>query len=253
VKTKILVGDDCYSKDYNRIFIVSDIHNHYKSYCVLRDRLGFTENDLIIVDGDIVDRGGNAPDPLGICSEIRFSENRTYDVIMLRGNHEQWLAEAIIKYCDTGIKKYHYNSLNILASKLTKEELRGYADWMLALPLGLEMEVSGFRRKFKIAHASTKDFSSAEESLMGSYNFYLECLEDRKFTNIVGHTITSMVRYYFEEFAKEGEKENTDIFRVGKKMWCIDCGNGYRDGSDFPGKLGCIELSDRGRVTEHYA
>ena len=61
-----------------------------------------------------------------------------------------------------------------------------------------------------------------------------------------------MVRYYFEEYEAEGEKEDTDIFRIGNKLWCIDCGNGYRDDDDFPGKLGCIELSARGKVTEHY-
>ena len=252
VKTKIWIEDNCQSKDYKRIFIMSDIHNQYKSYCALRDKLGFSRGDLIIIDGDIVDRGEENADPLGICSEIRFEENREYDVIMLRGNHEQWLAEAIIRYCETGIKEYSYNSLEILAKELSKEELLGYANWMLELPLGLEMQVRGFRRKFKIAHASTLDFSSEEESLMGSYNFYLEGLKDRKYTSIVGHTITSMERYYFEEFSPEEEKEDTDIFRIGNKMWFIDCGNGYRDEPDFPGKLGCIELLNAGKVKEHY-
>lgn len=253
MKTKMWIGNECRTEEYKRIFIVSDIHNHYKSYCALRDKLGFSKEDLVIVDGDIVDRGGKRPDPLGICSEIRFPENRLYDVIMLRGNHEQWLSEEIFRYCNTGDdKRYHYNSLRLLADQLTKEELLGYADWMKELPLGLEMEVSGFRRKFKIAHASTLDFNSLNESIMGSPDFYLDCLSDRKYTNIVGHTITPMVRYYFEEYEAEGEKEDTDIFRIGNKLWCIDCGNGYRDDDDFPGKLGCIELSARGKVTEHY-
>ena len=106
VKTKIWIENNCQSKDYKRIFIMSDIHNQYKSYCVLRDKLGFSRGDLIVIDGDIVDRGEENADPLGICSEIRFEENREYDVIMLRGNHEQWLAEAIIRYCETGIKEY---------------------------------------------------------------------------------------------------------------------------------------------------
>jgi len=76
VKTKIWIGNECRTEEYKRIFIVSDIHNHYKSYCALRDKLGFSKEDLVIVDGDIVDRGGHRPDPLGICSEIRFPENR---------------------------------------------------------------------------------------------------------------------------------------------------------------------------------
>lgn len=252
MKAKIWIRNECRNREYKRIFIVSDIHNHYQSYCNLRDRLGFSKGDLVIVDGDIVDRGGNHPDPLGICSKIRFPENREYEVIMLRGNHEQWLAEAIVKYSKTGIKKYHYNSLVLLSDKLNNEELIGYADWMLGLPLGLEMQVSGFRKKFRIAHASTVNLSSTEESLMGSYDFYIECLKDRKYTNVVGHTVSSMVRYYFEEFAEEGEKDNTDIFCIGNRLWCIDCGNGYRDDADFPGKLGCIELCDRGKVIEHY-
>ena len=84
-----------------------------------------------------------------------------------------------------------------------------------------------------------------------TYFLWMDSVTSRS-DNIVGHTITPMVRYYFEEYEAEGEKEDTDIFRIGNKLWCIDCGNGYRDDDDFPGKLGCIELSARGKVTEHY-
>lgn len=248
MQVTIWMGDKTQNKEYKRIFIMSDIHNHYQSYKIMRDRLGFSSDDLVIIDGDIVDRGGNQPDPLGICNEIRFSKKRVYDAIMIRGNHEQWLAEAIIRYCETGVIQYPYNSLGILASILPQEELLDYAKWMLELPLGIEMKVSGFRKKFKIAHASTVDFNSIEKSLMGSYDFYTECLKDRKHINVVGHTITSIVRYFLDD----GDENNTDIIRESTRLWCIDCGNGYRDHTDFLGKLGCLELAEKGKVFEHY-
>lgn len=249
MNVKIWINDELTEKDYDRVFLLSDIHNHYDSYCQLKEKLHFTEKDLIIVAGDIVDRG---PNPLGLLSEIRFAENRSYDVIMLKGNHEQWLARDIIKYCQTGKDESHYNSLSILSKQLSLEELCGYAEWMSNLPLGLIMKIEGYRKKFRIAHASTIDLTSTDESLMGSYNFYLKCLYDRKYINVVGHTVTSIVREYFEDFESEGEKDNTDIFRIGMRLWCIDCGNGYRDNKYFPGKLGCIELLGNKKIYEHY-
>ena len=92
---------------------------------------------------------------------------------------------------------------------------------------------------------------SESECLLGSTDFYLDTLRQRKYTSVVGHTVTSIVRYYFEEFESDS-KENTDIFHVGNKVWCIDCGNGYRDDEDYPGKLGCIELTGNGKIKEHY-
>lgn len=252
MNVKLWINNVNYGANYKRIFMLSDIHNHYMSYCEMRDKLGFSEDDLVVVAGDIVDRGGIYPDPLGICSEIRFEKNRPYKVIMLRGNHEQWLSEAIMRYCENGINDYHYNSLDILLNKLDKSELISYARWMKNLPLSLEMEVEGFKRRFKIAHASTVDLNSEKECLMGSHDFYLNSLNDNKYTNVVGHTVSSMVRYYFEEFSNEINKENTDIFRIGNKMWCIDCGNGFRDEIGYLGKLGCIELGNNGKVIEHY-
>lgn len=253
MKTKILVNNHTNSTEYNRIFVVSDIHNDYESYCLLRDKLGFSSGDLVIVAGDIVDRGEPTPNPLALCSEMRFSENRAYDVIMLKGNHEQWLADAIMDYCDMGLAKYRYNSLDILLRQLTIEELKGYAQWVLELPLGIEMHVSGYIKPIKIAHASTFDFSSTHTSVMGSRSFYLDCLtgSERKYTHIVGHNPTSNVRYLFEEFPEEGEPDNTDIFHL-RNLWCIDCGNGFRNEKGYPGKLGCLELNGRGKFVEHY-
>lgn len=239
-------------RNYKRVFMISDIHNHYKSFCQMRNQLNWGDGDLIIIVGDIVDRGGNEADPLSLCSEVRFDENRKYEVVMLKGNHEKWLASAIRKYCMDDICDYRYNSLNILREQLSKEELIGYADWMEQLPLGIDMSITGYRKKFKIAHASTIDITSESECLMGSPDFYFEALKQKKYTSVVGHTVTSIVRYYFEEFEAKHKGENTDIFCVGNKIWCIDCGNGFRDDEEYPGKLGCIELIGNGKIKEHY-
>lgn len=240
------------NKDYERVFLISDIHNHYKSYSQMRDVLNWNKNDLVIILGDIIDRGGEVADPLAMLNEVRFAESRNYDIIMLKGNHEKWLTSAISRYCSSGRRVYMYNSLDIILDKLSIEELFQYAEWMDQLPLGIEMSVAGYEKIFRLAHASTLDLSDEDECLLGSALFFKNALDQSDYISVIGHTVTDVIRRYYGEVSNLDGNINTDIWHYEDKLWCIDCGNGYREEKDISGKLGCIELSGSGKIKEHY-
>lgn len=72
MRIKLTIGNNEKSEDYERVFVLSDIHNHYKSYCKMRDMLNWRVDDLVISDGDIVDRGGDDADPLGLLNDRKI-------------------------------------------------------------------------------------------------------------------------------------------------------------------------------------
>ncbi len=95
MKTKIRFSGYKYKRDYNRIFVVSDIHNRYDCYKQMRESLRWGKNDLVIVDGDFVDRGGAFAEPAKLIRELYYHEERDYDVIVIKGNHEVWLSRDL--------------------------------------------------------------------------------------------------------------------------------------------------------------
>lgn len=236
-------------KYYKRVFVLSDIHGQYQRFNQLRKFLQWNKYDLVIIAGDIVDRG---PNPREILDDLMGSP--IYDCICLKGNHELWLSEAISAYIMTGVETYQYNSLGILVNECNLRDMDRYANWMAKLPTSLEMRIDGWKKPFKICHASTANMKNVGECTLGKMDFYADCLTDcelGRYTNIVGHTVTSYVRRYLEL----EDIDNNDILKIGDRLWCIDCGCGYID-LGFPGKLGCVEIREGERkeitIKEHY-
>lgn len=73
-----------------RIFAIGDTHGCLKTLNALLDKISFTTNDELIFLGDYVDRG---PDSLGVLNKLALLKLNGYQVIMLRGNHEQMLMD----------------------------------------------------------------------------------------------------------------------------------------------------------------
>lgn len=46
--------------DYNRIFVVSDIHGYYNLFQKLLNKIDLKKDDLLIILGDSCDRGENS-------------------------------------------------------------------------------------------------------------------------------------------------------------------------------------------------
>lgn len=73
-----------------RIFAIGDIHGCLRTLNALLDKIAFTTSDELIFLGDYVDRG---PDSIGVLNKLAMLKLNGYQVVMLRGNHEQMLMD----------------------------------------------------------------------------------------------------------------------------------------------------------------
>ena len=77
--------------DYNRIFVVSDIHGYYNLFEKLLEKIDLTKNDLLIILGDSCDRGENS---IELYLKYIELQEQGYQVKHIWGNHEDMLYES---------------------------------------------------------------------------------------------------------------------------------------------------------------
>ena len=63
------------------IYVMSDIHGEYEKYKAMLEKINFTDDDVLYVLGDVIDRG---PEPVKILADMSMRHN-VYPVF---GNHE---------------------------------------------------------------------------------------------------------------------------------------------------------------------
>jgi len=71
-----------------RTFVISDIHGHYDTFINLLDLIDFKPDDLLYIDGDVIDRG---KDGIKLIKYIMAQPNME----MFLGNHEMMMLKAI--------------------------------------------------------------------------------------------------------------------------------------------------------------
>lgn len=251
MNVKVWINEKEYEeKKYNRIFVTSDMYNHYEYFCQMRDSLNWGKDDLVIILGNIVGRSRKSGvNPLGILSEVRFNENRTYDVIMLKGHQEMELALAMKKYCSDGKDAYQYNkSLELLTKELDKTEILGYANWLANLPCGIKIEIAGYKKLIRFAHASTADLTSEYECLIGTDAQYYEASEYGSFTR---RSITNFCRYRscIEYKMKTSESDsNCNVFKSWNDNYVSTDDEKFITRYGF----GSLELVENNQIKEHY-
>ena len=71
-------------------YIISDIHGCYEEYRELLEKIHFSENDLLYVLGDAMDRG---PEPIRVIQDMIARKN----VIYIVGNHDYMMLRTLKK------------------------------------------------------------------------------------------------------------------------------------------------------------
>lgn len=67
-------------------YLISDIHSDYKGFLDILHKISYNNQDMLILVGDIVDRGA---EPLRLLKYVkRMVQSEDYKVILLKGNHE---------------------------------------------------------------------------------------------------------------------------------------------------------------------
>lgn len=208
-------------------YVTSDIHNDSERLKVLLKKLNLQKDDKLYILGDLFDRSNYKADPVGVYFLILEMADRCQ---VIRGNHEQELAEYIMRYYQTPERKrskiepYTYNTFELLKERLTPVDIQNIAKWIETMPLQMEVEVNG--DKYLLAHAMTMNPSTQcldKVYLSGSDDFRNFLIKGVKnYISICGHS----------------NPEGNDIWRNsnGNVIVC-DCGCGFRSG-----RLGCLCL-----------
>ena len=212
-----------------KVVLIADLHLGYsvgsKDMEKMVDRINKQDPDLVVLAGDIFDRG-NQP------IELYFEILKYPNIQVIQGNHDVWLAREIMeKYADEKVGEYiSYNTLSIMEQRMTAVDLLNLARWIKKKPYYINLDLEG--RKYQIAHAQTY---LTPERIWNKSRFYMgdghyECFirgmeEHNEFTSVVGHTAT--------------EDRKIWVSPSGRTIR-IDCGAGYQK----DGNLGVIRLND---------
>lgn len=222
-------------------YVVGDIHNSLIKLNGVLKQISLSYKDNLILLGDLFDRGGADPDPVGVF--FRLSGLNT-NVKWIRGNHDQLLAEYIYSYYDIVEKKrsnlhpYRYNSFDLMKERLVETDMLNLADLIMRLPLQVEIEINSV--KYLLAHAMTFDPSMGEREDKA----YLEGLGDMKeywengvegYVSLVGHHDTGYQRSNLQGRYLDEESNSIWMNNHGN-VYMVDCGCGSN------GRLACICL-----------
>ena len=98
------------------IYVMSDLHGCFKPFKKALDLIRFSENDLLYVLGDVIDRGSES---IELLNYMMMFDN----IIPLIGNHEVMAMSLLPKLC-TEITEDNYDSI------LTEDDLISLEHWM---------------------------------------------------------------------------------------------------------------------------
>jgi len=195
----------------NRKFIIGDIHGCLNTFNALLDQFKLEKTDFLYLLGDYIDRG---PDSKGVIDRILKLKEDGYQVIALRGNHEQMFIDSYRAEVDNNwfsiTDKELLNSFNVLK---ISEIPADYIEFCNELPYFHEDD------DFILVHAGM-NFESEnpladKKALLWARNWYEEInydwLGSKKI--IHGHTMQSVA----DTKSQFKELNNTQIID-------IDCG-----------------------------
>lgn len=231
--------------DFGNIYIISDVHGCQDKFHKMLDKIKFNEErDLLIILGDVIDRGDYGVELL---QEI-FNMN---NVILLKGNHEDMMLRSLNNdmYWMSVWLKYNKGHTTLdKFLKLDNEVQNSLLNRLKELPEYLKVEVNSslyllVHAGIRIAKGHTLDEMIENSDILWVRYEFLKSKVETDFKVICGHTITGLIPYKINRnicFLNDEERnnviKNSKIFEDNKNKICIDCGIAYG------GNLACLEL-----------
>lgn len=195
-------------KKYERIICISDIHGGYDTFQKLLSKIDFSDEDLLVLLGDNVQRGNNSHKVMEYIEVLNKKDN----VLLIQGNHESYilyllreengakLMKHLRKIWYPCILKYWTSEIGVNVKedfdpvwlqKEIKKRYGKYIDLMKSMYYGAESE------NYIFVHAGIdvdKPWKESDiDSLMISKEFqYKKHNEEKKI--VVGHWPTSNYR-----------------------------------------------------------
>ncbi|CUH95369.1 hypothetical protein P22_1439 [Propionispora sp. 2/2-37] len=225
----------------DRIIAISDIHGEGRKLLALLEECEYDANtDLLVIVGDMLDRGEENLDTLAICRKFQRQ-----GAILLKGNHEQFVHDSIIEMLTNENWRakpsvdlynwytYHggYSTYQEIKN-LSPDRLRKILRFIRSLPF----YYSAGRFIFSHAGANTAkpiEENEEDETLWMERSFPV-CPAYPNKVLIFGHVPTWGLPPYNSKFKKKNAKIWYDT--VHKDKIGIDCG------SCFGGRLAALEI-----------
>ncbi|GAA0417208.1 metallophosphoesterase [Virgibacillus salarius] len=213
-----------------RMIVISDIHGNLQLLQKLLDKIAYTPEDYLFINGDMCEKGA---DSLGVIDFLTSLTAQLERVYVTKGN-----CDILINYVFNeveGIKNYMKKQPNSILNEMLKKQDKSLADfhslkdlskfyrthykneidWLEALPIAYETE------HFIIIHAGIEDIpnwqSTTIENALSMPAFYEKGHRADK-TVIVGHW--PVVNYTTQSICS-----NNPLIDLDKRIIAIDGGN----------------------------
>ena len=222
-------------------YVISDLHGNYEAYREILKKIHFSKNDVLYVNGDVVDRGKGS---IKILQHMMMQPN----IYPILGNHEymacqclhflmEEITEESIADMEAGMLEGLLEWQNIGGKqtmdefyKLSEEEQWDIMDYLEEFSLYEEVKVNG--KTYVIVHAGLENFSpdrNLEDYELHELIFkspdYSKVYFENKYL-ITGHLPTRAI----------AQNSNPDHIYIGNHHIALDCGAG------FGGQIGAICL-----------
>ena len=222
-------------------YVISDVHGNYEGYMKILEKIKFSDEDTLYVNGDVIDRGMGG---IKILQHMMMQPN-IYPVL---GNHEyaagtclRFLMKEITEDSIGDIDEETIKNLmewqNIGGQrtmdafhKLTREEKQDIVDYLNDFSLYEEVSVNG--KQFVIVHAGLTNFSLGRS--LDDYEIY-ELIFKAPYYDTVYFPDKYLVTGHLPTKAIEGNLRPYKIY-INNNHIAIDCASGY------DGCVGCICL-----------
>lgn len=223
-------------------YVMSDLHGMYDKYMAMLEKISFSEDDILYLLGDVVDRGDR---PVDILLDMMGRAN----VYPIMGNHDIY-AKSVLKKLNVTITEENYNTQidnNLIMGIVTwmqdggtstikqfknldKEKRRQVLNYFNEFSLAEAIDVG--EKTFILVHAGLNNFRkdkklreyTGDELLLGRPNPDKKLFDDDSIYVVMGHTPTPTFTGKPEIYIR-----NNNIF--------IDCG-----ACSSKGRLGCLCL-----------
>lgn len=192
------------------IYVMSDLHGCFQEYLEMLDKIHFSDNDLLYILGDVVDRG---PNPISILQDMMKRSN----IIPILGNHD-FVAYQLLKYLNVEITEENVETHldeNVLLmymnwiqdgglstvnqfKKLSKEEKQNILDYFQKFLLYDEIIVND--KNYVLVHAGLNHFKESKQLKdyqITDFLFYRTNYDKIYFKDkylVTGHTPTILIR-----------------------------------------------------------
>ena len=123
------------------IYVMSDLHGQYDMFTRMLELIKFNTNDTMYILGDIVDRG---PKSIEIYRYVKEHDN----IILLKGNHEDMMYNALIPYGRSGKSLWYSNGGTATAAQMremTIQDKQEMIEYLGQLPYAEVVEVNNIK------------------------------------------------------------------------------------------------------------